>query len=79
MAKLKRVIYGKDNWSKWFVPRSNKGRAIVYRIICCDCGLAHDFEFRATEVEVEFRMRPNEHSTSQVRRYIGKKDDCADS
>ena len=73
MTKLERVVYDKDGWSEWFIPRNNRGRALTYRIVCCDCGLAHDFEFRTTGIEVEFRMRSNERSTVRTRRYMEEK------
>ena len=34
-----------DGWSRW-VPPVMDG----YRMVCCDCGLAHDMQFQAAKV-----------------------------
>lgn len=57
-----------DGWSSWIRPIQPG-----YRISCCDCGLVHDFEFRVTDGNVEFRARINERSTAQVRRHKTRK------
>lgn len=62
---IKEIQYGKDEYTRWIHPYTNK-----YRIICCDCGLSHDFEFRIVDNEVEFRARRNMRSTAQVRRHM---------
>lgn len=36
---------GEDGFSKW-IPPAMKG----YRLICCDCGLSHEMEFRVVKV-----------------------------
>jgi hypothetical protein len=35
------VTQAPDEWSAWQFPTRQ------YQIKCCDCGLVHDFEFRA--------------------------------
>lgn len=45
------------------------------RMICCDCGLSHDVQFRAYGVTVEFRVKRNNRSTAAVRREDKKKRD----
>lgn len=58
-----------DGWSRWVLPIMEG-----YKISCCDCGLVHDMEFRVTGEydRVEFRLRRNNRSTGQVRRYMEK-------
>ncbi len=59
---------------------------LQHRMICCDCGLSHDFEFIIVEVirkrtgatkmiriapkkyAIQFKVRRNDRSTSQIRR-----------
>ena len=42
-----------------------------HRIACCDCGLAHDYDFRVSESgRVQFRVRRNDRATSQLRRHM---------
>lgn len=36
---------GDDGWSEWETPVMEQ-----YRLACCDCGLVHDFDFRALRV-----------------------------
>jgi len=57
-------VAGKDGWSAWVNP------APGYRMICCDCGLAHEMEFRVVQGEVIFRARRHERSTAQIRRHM---------
>lgn len=45
-----------------------------YRLICCDCGLSHDFEFRVVKGKIRFRAYRNERSTAAVRREKRKRD-----
>ncbi len=40
----------KDN--EWQTP-IHRG----YKIICCDCGLAHDMDFRVNKGNIQFRVR----------------------
>ena len=53
-------------WSRWCYPTMED-----YKLVCCDCGLVHDMEFRVTGSydRVEFRSRRNNRSTAQVRRH----------
>lgn len=54
---------------------------LQHRLICCDCGLAHDFEFVVVKLAkgrfsavapknyaIQFRVRRNERSTAQIRK-----------
>lgn len=36
---------GPDGWTRWVFPKVEG-----YRMVCCDCGLAHDLQFRALRV-----------------------------
>ena len=62
----RRVLHtaGIDGWSEWVHP------APGYRMICCDCGLSHEMEFRIVEGEIVFRARRHARSTAQVRRHM---------
>ena len=48
-------------WSRWCYPIMKD-----YKIVCCDCGLVHDMEFRS---------RRNNRSTGQVRRHMRRKEE----
>jgi hypothetical protein len=63
--KANELEANKDGWTDWI---DMNGRS--HRFICCDCGLAHDFEFRSNCKSVKFRVKRNNRSTSQVRRYL---------
>ena len=65
MAKIPTRVVGEDGWTEWIGMRDNK-----HRIVCCDCGLAHDFEFQVVEEQIELRARRNERSTGQIRRHM---------
>lgn len=41
-----------------------------YKLICCDCGLVHDVDFRIHKKKIQFRVIRNNRSTGQVRRHI---------
>lgn len=43
---MKSVEANHDGWSDWIAPNPNG-----YRMVCCDCHLAHDIEFRVVEKE----------------------------
>jgi hypothetical protein len=56
---------GADGWSDWLHPLPG------YRMACCDCGLAHDMQFRVDDLgQVNFRARRNQRSTGQLRRQM---------
>ena len=47
----------------WITPvRKN------FKMICCDCGLVHDADFRIKNRKIQFRVRRNNHSTANTRR-----------
>lgn len=48
---------------EWITP-IHKG----YKMICCDCGLVHDADFRFHKKEIQFRVRRNNRSTALTRR-----------
>ncbi len=52
---------------EWVRPR-RKG----YRLMCCDCGLTHNLDFRLVPnkggLSIEFRAYRNERSTALARR-----------
>lgn len=45
MARIKKEVQLDDGWSRWIPPRMTG-----YRMACCDCGLAHDMDFRVIRV-----------------------------
>jgi hypothetical protein len=70
--------YGQINhdigkYSKWTTPKTRG-----YKMACCDCGLVHDFEFRAIKkgslkvdlrtIQIQFRVQRNDRATSAMRR-----------
>ena len=56
-----------EGWTRWCYPIMDD-----YKLVCCDCGLVHDMEFRVTGSydRIEFRSRRNNRSTGQVRRHM---------
>lgn len=44
--RIKTEYEGEGGWTRWVHPVM-KG----YRMVCCDCGLAHDLEFEVLEVD----------------------------
>lgn len=55
-------------YTRWVRPVMKK-----YKIGCCDCGLVHIAEFRIWKGRVEFRMKRNNRSTGQLRRWMKKR------
>ena len=53
-----------DGWTIWINPAV----PMEHKIVCCDCGLIHDIEFRVVENAVQFRARRNERATAARRR-----------
>lgn len=53
---------------EWVRPVRRK-----FKMICCDCGLVHDTDFRIVGKHIEFRSYRNYRSTGQIRRNNGKK------
>ena len=77
MARIEETKIGADGWSEWMRPIDGE-----FREVCCDCGLAHDLQFRIGgqfRIEggrvPEFRARRNERSMGQVRRHMKKRID----
>lgn len=48
---------------EWFAPRMRG-----YRMMCCDCGLVHRFDFRKTDDGIEMRGSRDERATAAARR-----------
>ncbi len=45
---------------------------VTERVICCDCGLAHDIEYRIVDkTQLGITVWRNNRSTAQRRRYSG--------
>jgi hypothetical protein len=66
LAKVKQEYANEDGWSDWIRPINNK-----FRMICCDCGFAHDLEFDTdTDGHIMFRASRNNRSTAQIRRHL---------
>jgi hypothetical protein len=80
--KYKQITHKKGEYSTWFESKE------IDKIACCDCGLVHDFEFKAVlrvddgfyEIESDspvvtlYRLRRNNRSTGQIRRNIHKEE-----
>lgn len=63
MAKIPQIeIDPETGWSEW-INISKK-----LRTICCDCGLAHDDQYKIIDGELWLRTRVNKKSTAAVRR-----------
>ena len=56
--------YERPNSNEWVQP-VRKG----YKMACCDCGLVHDIDFRIRKKRIQFRVRRNNRSTGQFRRW----------
>jgi hypothetical protein len=69
---------GDDGWTDWVQPKHAK-----YKILCCDCGLVHEMQFRVVkdtgrskfcDIEdkvkglVVFRVKRDNRATANVRR-----------
>lgn len=58
---------GGGEWSKWVSPRRSG-----YRLMCCDCGLVHLFQFALIPwgrgKKIIFRCRRHKRATSAARR-----------
>lgn len=61
MVKYKQVSDG------WISPVYKN-----YRLICCDCGLTHDFDFRIHKGKIQIRIKRNDRSTALARRKHGR-------
>ena len=57
-------VYDQTEDGEWYEAPSKQ------RIACCDCGLAHDYEFRIVEGRVQYRIRRNNRATAQIRRHL---------
>lgn len=55
-----------DGWSDWIVPTDKE-----LNIACCDCGLVHEFHFRAINGEIFIRARRNDSETERLRKRSG--------
>ena len=67
MATIPTVFENEDGWSDW----QDDGRKV--RLLCCDCFLAHDVEFKLEGKKILWRMHRNNVSTAAARRKPRKK------
>ena len=51
---------------EWVEPL--KDGMAAFRIICCDCGLAHDIEFRVKDGKLVMCRHENRRATAATRR-----------
>jgi hypothetical protein len=52
-------------------PKNNEWIKPIYRnykMMCCDCGLVHNTDFRIYKGKIQFRVRRNNRSTALARR-----------
>ena len=50
-----------------------------YKMACCDCGLVHELDFRVRYGRAQFRVRRNNRSTGQIRRWMKDMEDRVDA
>lgn len=55
--------YDKPEANEWILP-IRRG----YRMMCCDCGLVHELDFRVVKRRIQFRVRRNNRATAAARR-----------
>ena len=63
LAGRRGVKYDVPPRDEWFQPR-RRG----YRMMCCDCGLVHEVDFRVYKRRVQLRVRRNNRATAAARR-----------
>jgi hypothetical protein len=63
MTRIREEQAGSDGWTEWIHPLEG------YKFSCCDCGLVHILDFRVRGRRVEMRVRRDNRSTGQVRRW----------
>jgi hypothetical protein len=49
----------------WVIPYHRK-----FKMICCDCGLVHDVDFRVHKGNIQFLAKRNNRSTALTRRKL---------
>ncbi len=59
--------YKREKEGGWIQPKSR-----IHKIMCCDCGLVHKFEFRLHRNKIQFRVFRDNRATGQARRYLNK-------
>lgn len=66
MARIKQEYANEDGWSDWIHPLPG------YRMVCCDCGMAHILELHEwnEDGKLYFRVRRADRSTGQIRRHM---------
>jgi hypothetical protein len=57
---------GEDGWCNWIQPKEPEEGG--YRMMCCDCRLIHDMEFRVDNGRIQYRARRNNRATAAGRR-----------
>lgn len=56
---------------KYYEPKAGEWVQPVrsgYRMMCCDCGLVHQIDFRVRKRRVQFRVFRNNRATAAARR-----------
>lgn len=66
MTNIPIIYEGSNGWSELQHTEDNK---II--IVCCDCGLAHEFKFIVKDNAVSFNIRRRTRLTNQVRKHDG--------
>lgn len=66
MTNIPIIYEGRNGWSETQHTEDNK---II--IVCCDCGLAHEFKFKVKDNNVSFNIRRRDILTKQVRKHDG--------
>ena len=67
MAKIN-ITKPSAKWGKWLQPvKYAKGEP--YRIMCDDCGLVHNVQFKIISGKICIRFRMNEQATSELRKH----------
>ena len=64
MTNIPTIYEGKRGWSDKQHMKDNK-----IKIVCCDCGLTHEFHFGIENKKVVFKIRMDKQTTNKVRKY----------
>jgi hypothetical protein len=63
-VKASQLVSGEE----WIEPLK-RGKTCI-RVLCCDCGLAHDIEIKVKDGNLIMRWRENRRATSATRRTL---------
>ena len=53
--------------NEWIQPKRKS-----YFIMCCDCGLVHELDFRIYKGHIQFRAKRNERKTATAKQKLAK-------